>query len=511
MTRPNRRQFVQTSLAASVAVSASPLLSQAQSPNEKIGMAVVGCGGRGGSHIGAWLNDKRTEILYVVDVDEGAGNRRADAIEKQQGRRPTFVMDMRKAFDDPSVDAISTATPNHWHALCGVWAMQAGKDAYLEKPVSHNIAEGSALIAAARKYKRICQVGTQCRSSKALHDAMAFIREGGIGDVNFARGLCYKRRKSIGPKGNYDIPAAVDFNLWSGPAEYTNPKLTRGRFHYDWHWQRLYGNGDLGNQGPHQTDIARWGLGVDTHPTRIVSYGGRLGYEAERKDPSYLDAGDTANTEVSIYDFGDKCIVFETRGLSVDNSADEELNHLFGSMKDGQWVPQTRGNKIGVVFYGTGGYLVQKSYTHCTAYDKDKNVIKEFGGGGDHFGNFLDCCESRNHEDLYADVREGHLSAAISHLGNISYYLGEGNKVTVEEAREQVQEFKSLDDNLATLERTVKHLTDNQVDLKKYPMSMGPYLTFDPEKEVFPDNSQATAMVTRPYRDGFECPKAADV
>ena len=262
MSKMNRRTFVGTS-AAAASLAVAPGVIRAQSANDQVGMAVVGAGGRGGSHIGAWLGDSRTTILYIVDVDEKAGNKRCDAIAKSQKIRPTFVTDMRKAFDDPSVNAISTATPNHWHALCGVWAMQAGKDAYIEKPVSHNIAEGSALIAAARKYKRICQVGTQCRSSAAVKGAVKFIAEGGIGEVNFARGLCYKRRKSIGPKGAYPVPSEVDFNLWSGPAQYTDPKVTRGRFHYDWHWQRLYGNGDLGNQGPHQTDIARWGLGLD--------------------------------------------------------------------------------------------------------------------------------------------------------------------------------------------------------------------------------------------------------
>ena len=272
------------------------------------------------------------------------------------------MQDVRKILDDKSVDVVSIATPNHWHALGGVWAMQAGKDAYIEKPICHNIAEGAALIAAAAKYKRMCQVGTQCRSSQAVIDAVKFLQDGAIGEVKLARGLCYKRRKSIGALGDYTIPDNVDFNLWSGPAEYSNPKLTRKQFHYDWHWQRLYGNGDLGNQGPHQTDIARWGLGIDQHPNSIISYGGRLGYQAERKDAEYVDAGDTANTEVTIYNYGDKCIVFETRGLSVDNSADEELNRLFQS---------TRGNKVGVVFYGSDGYLVQKSYTHCIVYDKD--------------------------------------------------------------------------------------------------------------------------------------------
>ena len=414
-----------------------------------------------------------------------SGRNRCEQVAAKQGFMPKFVRDMREAFSDPAVDIVSTATPNHWHALCGIWAMQAGKDVYIEKPICHNIAEGSALVAAATKYGRMCQVGTQCRSNPAIQNAVKFLREGGIGEVKFARGLCYKRRKSIGAKGDYPVPAEVDLNLWSGPATLTEPKVTRPQFHYDWHWQRLYGNGDLGNQGPHQTDIARWGLGVDSHPMSVIAYGGRLGYQAERQDDAYVDAGDTANTEVSIYDYGDKCLVFETRGLSVDDSADEELNKLFQS---------TTGGKVGVVFYGSEGYLVQRTYTDCIAYDKEFKEIKQFKGGGDHFANFVDACTSRDAKALNASAREGHLSAGISHLGNISYYLGEANKVSVDEAKRVLADVKSLDDNAATLERTIRHLTDNGVDLAKYPISLGPLLKFDPEKEVFPDNADATAL-----------------
>lgn len=501
MPRLNRRNFLGTSIGAATAVAVSSRLP-AQSPNEKMGVAIVGTGGRGQSHVGAFLRDPRTEIVAIVDVDDEAASRTAAAIEKSQGKRPSVHADLRRVFDDKSVSAISTATPNHWHALCGVWAMQAGKDAYIEKPICHNIVEGSALIAAAKKYGRMCQVGTQCRSTKAVREAMEFIHSGGIGEVKFARGLCYKRRKSIGALGDYPIPGSVDFDLWSGPAPYTDPKVTRQRFHYDWHWQRMYGNGDLGNQGPHQTDIARWGLGIDSHPNSVISYGGRLGYQAERDNPAYVDAGDTANTEVSIYNYGDKCIVFETRGLDVSNSSDEEINKLFGSGD---------GNRIGVIFYGSEGYVVQRSYTNCVALDKDMNVIKEFSGDGDHFGNFITACYNRDSAELFASAREGHLSAGISHLGNISYYLKENNKVSVAELAAELAKIESLDDNAKTLERTAKHLTDNGVDLEKYPLSLGAYLEFDPDKEVFTNNSEANGLLGREYRSGFECPTAANV
>lgn len=504
MSSFNRRQFVKTAAAAGAAFSVAPAIGRAgTSANDKIGTCVVGVRGRGGSHLSAWLGDDRTEVRAIVEVDEDVAYKRAAEVEKKQGLRPTVYTDMRKAFEDNAFDVVSTATPNHWHALTAIWAMQAGKDVYVEKPVCHNIAEGSAMIAAARKYNRMCQVGTQARSGEAVHQVTEFIASGGIGDCNFARGLCYKRRAAIGALGDYPIPEKVNFDLWSGPATFTDPRLTRSRFHYDWHWQRHYGNGDLGNQGPHQTDVARWGLGLDTHPSSIITYGGRLGYQAEKNDPSYVDAGDTGNTEVSIYNYGDKCIVFETRGLSVKDSADEEINRLY---------PKSEGNKIGVIWYGSDGYAVASSdYSHSYVYDKDFNLVREFQGGGDHFGNFLDAVISREASDLNADVREGHLSAAISHLGNISYYMGEKNHVTVDEVSAALKDVQSLDDNQMTLTRTVKHLEQNGVDLQKYPLSLGPLLQFDPESEKFTNNADAQQYLSREYRKGFECPSAENV
>ena len=226
---------------------------------------------------------------------------------KKQGRTPKVVQDMREAFDDKSVNIVSIATPNHWHSLAAIWAMQAGKDVYVEKPVSHNVSEGRRIVETARKHNRICQAGTQCRSMKGTIDAIEYVKSGKIGEVKLARGICYRPRGSIGPKGNYEVPPQVDYNLWCGPARML--PLTRKKFHYDWHWQREWGNGDMGNQGPHQMDIARWGLGLDRLADSAIAFGGRLGYE---------DAGDVANTEVGIFEFGDKTMVFEVRGLKTD-------------------------------------------------------------------------------------------------------------------------------------------------------------------------------------------------
>ena len=348
------------------------------------------------------------------------------------------------------------------------------------------------MIAAAKKYGVMCQVGTQYRSNAAVKDAFEFAKSGGIGEIKLTRGLCYKRRKSIGALGKYQVPETVDYNLWSGPAQLVDPP-TRPTFHYDWHWQRMYGNGDLGNQGPHQTDIARTFLGVTEFPTSVISYGGRLGYQAERKDDNYVDAGDTANTEVSIYNYADgKTLVFETRGLETDDY---------------------RGAKIGVVAYGSEGYLVQVNYGLCVAYDLDGKEIKRFEGGSDrfHFDNFISAVINNDYASLNADAHCGHLSAGLSHVGNISYYLGENNKVSVDEAKKIIADVPGNDDNLDTLARTVEHLKKNGVDLEKYPMSMGRMLKIDPKTDSFVDDAEASAMETRDYRGDFVVPDADKV
>lgn len=501
MTKISRRRFMENSLFAMTAAGAAaagltalsprPVLGQV-SPNEKLGVMIVGCGDRGGAHIGFFASDKRTIIQCVCDPDESRGEAKCIDIEKRQGTRPKYLKDMKEGFADKSIDIVTCATTNHWHTLTAIWAMQAGKHCYIEKPISHTVFEGKSVAAAAKKYGMVCQTGTQCRSNPANIEAVKFIQSGGIGEVKFSRGLCYKRRKSIGALGKFDPPKELNYDLWSGPVPIL--PVTRPRFHYDWHWQRLYGNGDLGNQGPHQTDIARWHLGIDRYPNSVISYGGRLGYQVEPgRNASYVDAGDTANTEVSIYDYGDKCIVFETRGLETP------------ALK----IPVGEGNaSIGVITYGSEGYLVQQSYNYSAAFDLKGNRIKEFKGGGDglHYGNFVEAVLKNDPKMLNADARCGALSAGLSHIGNISYYLGEKNKVSVESAKKTLSEIKSLDDNQATLARTVEHLEKNNVDLKKYPISMGPLLKFDPEKEEFIDNDEANKLATKEYRAPYVVP-----
>jgi predicted dehydrogenase len=469
-----------TAIAASSAGAALAADEQKEprSANEKLSVAIIGVNGRGGSHIGAFLGNGETEITYICDADENVGQRRAADIGKKQGRAPKFVKDMRQVFDDGSVDCVSSATPNHWHSLLSIWAMQAGKDVYIEKPVSHNVSEGRRMVETARKYGRICQTGTQCRSHSGVADAVKYIHDGKLGEVKLARGLCYKPRGSIGKLSEpLKIPSHIDYELWCGPAAKVD--LYRPKLHYDWHWDFNTGCGDLGNQGIHQMDIARWGLGVNELAQGVVSYGGRLGYE---------DAADTANTQVGILDYGDKTLVFETRGLRTGDY---------------------RGAKIGVIFEGTEGYIVNPSYTSSTCFDRDGKVVTKFGGGGDHFGNFIKAVKSRKSEDLNADIGEGHLSSALCHLCNISYRLGE--EKSAGEILERLSEIKSNDDVKATLERTRQHLVDNKVDLAKTPLRLGPLLALDPKTETFIKNSKADDLLTREYRAPFIVPPAGKV
>ena len=483
MSHLSRRRFLEDSMfatAAAIAAGQSQRVlaeegnTSGKGANDRLGVAIVGAKGRGQSHIGAFTASAKnnTEITYIVDVDEAIGQQRCDELEKKQGRRPKFVEDMRQAFDDKNLDIVSTATPNHWHALTAIWAIQAGKDVYVEKPVSHNVSEGRRIVEAARKYNKICQTGTQCRSAGGSIDAINYIKAGKIGEVTLARGLCYKPRGSIGPKGTYEVPAKVDYNLWCGPARML--PLTRKNLHYDWHWVWETGNGDLGNQGIHQVDVARWGLGVNELCNNVFSYGGRLSYE---------DAGETANSQVCVFDYGRKTLVFEVRGLKTD---------------------ALKGAKVGNIFYGSEGYVVLSSYSGGAAFDPEGKLVQEFKGGDNHFENFLKAVRSRNVSDLNADILEGHLSSALCHLGNISYRLGKQMPLA------QAKDHLKGSENQATFARFSEHLADNQLGANTE-IALGRSLAFDPKSETFTGDSEANTMLTREYRAPFVVPAAGKV
>jgi predicted dehydrogenase len=488
----DRRRFLQH---AAFGVTAAATFSQTEwliaeeekqsdSPNEKIGIAHIGTGGRGGDHIDAMTKRKDVEILYVCDADENIGRNRQREIEKRTGKQPQYVKEMRQAFDDKNVHAITTATPNHWHSLTGIWAMQAGKDVYVEKPVSHNVWEGRQLSNAARTLGRICQCGTQSRSSPSLKEAVAWVHEGNLGAIQYAIGTCYKPRQSIGKLTEpLKIPDSIDYDAWCGPAAMV--PLYRPKLHYDWHWDYNTGNGDLGNQGIHQMDISRWFLGENQLSPKVVSFGGRLGYD---------DAGNTPNTQVLMHSFEKAPLLFEVRGLP---KAKEFQEKGWGDNMDNY-----RGSRVGVIVQCEKGYVVIPSYHEATAHNPDGSVIKSWKGGADHYGNWIAAIRSRKPEDLNAEVLEGHLSSALCHTGNVSYQLGQ--KATAKEIADSLHSSDLLADSF---ERMTEHLKANGVNVDEPVLYRGMELTMDPATETFPGNSAANERLTREYRKPYVVPE----
>lgn len=396
MSTSHRREFLRAAGAAAIATAAHPILGA----NDRIRVGIIGLGGRGNNHMTSYAAIQTSEVAGLCDVNQAARERGVALIQKLRGNRPKEYQDMRQMFEDKDIDAVSMATPNHWHSLGTIWAVQAGKDVYCEKPASHNIFEGRKMTEAARKYKRMVQIGSQSRSKPHMIKAVQLLREGVIGKVYMAKGLCYKRRKSIGVTPAEPVPAGVNWDMFLGPAPMR--PFTQNRFKYNWHWFWDTGNGDIGNQGIHEMDIARWGLGVDL-PTNAVSTGGKY---------VYVDDQETPNTQLATFDYGDKQIVFEVRGI----------------ITGGESSFQPRGNAtVGVVFYGGDGYMVLSGGGFSVYKGEDRQLTMEEkpapGDTKEHIENFLAAVRSRKHTDLSADVDIGAKSMELVHLANISYRL----------------------------------------------------------------------------------------
>lgn len=417
-----RRDFIKKSIIGTAGIVIGGMGFSAKSyasiigANERINVAIIGIRGRGVSHINAWCDLKSSHnvrLKTLCDTDEQFFDPRSKIVIDKTGEKPLTEWDMRKVLDDKEIDAVSFATPNHWHALGTIWACQAGKHVYVEKPASHNIWEGRKMVEAARKYNRRVQVGFQNRSINNVMEAMKFLHEGGIGEVYMARGLCYKPRDSFGIAKDSIPPATLHYDRWLGPAPYRPYNEKRG--HYNWHWFWDTGNGDTGNQGPHQFDIARWGLNKNEHPVSIVSVGGIYGI-----DPDEC-AQETPNTQTSLIKYSDgKILEFETRGRY--SNAESSL-----------------GIKIGNMFYGTDGYLElnggtwkafrereEEPFAGSKEDEGEKEEAPSLVGSSDtaHWVNFIDAMRSGKDETLHCDINEGFYSSALPFLANISYRLG---------------------------------------------------------------------------------------
>jgi len=433
LPRIKRRAFLKRSTAAVACGLGIVAESRALGASAKIRAAVVGLNGRGQSHIEGFGNLKDVEVVALCDIDQGVLDRRVAEVEKKTGSKPAAYTDMRKMYEDKSIDVVGIATQNHWHTLASIWAVQAGKDVYVEKPCSHNVWEGRQLVEGARKLQRIVQHGTQIRSAAAIREAIQKLEEGIIGEVYMAKGLCYKWRNSIGRAKEEPVPPGVHYDLWLGPAP-VRP-FTRNRFHYNWHWHWDYGNGDVGNQGVHQMDIARWGLGVGL-PKKIQSMGAHFMFDDDQETP---------NTQAASFFYPEekKMLVFEVRHWITNG---EDVGKI---------------GAVGNIFFGSEGIMIMPGYTsYKVLLGRNLEPGPTGDAGGDHFANFIDAVRKRDAAVLNAPIEEGHKSAALCHLANISYRVG----------------------------RTVN---------------------FDPVKETCIGDDEANQLLTRKYREPFVVPSFA--
>ncbi len=497
-----RRHFLKRSIAAATALSLpARTYSAADGANSDIRIAVIGFNGRGQSHIGGYLGLKGVRIVSLCDVDSAVLDKGVTQLQRKNLEIKPYK-DLRKLYEDPEIDAVSIATPNHWHSLAAIWAIQAGKDVYVEKPVSHNVWEGRQLVKAADKHQRIVQMGVQSRSATGLADVLEWVKKEPLGKLQYVRGLCYKRRPSIGlSEGEQPLPETIDYDLWCGPAP--NEALHRTKLHYDWHWIWNYGNGDLGNQGIHQMDISRRFTGETALSPKVFSIGGRLGYK---------DDGETPNSQIVFHDYEKAPLIFEVRGLPDKTDAKE--------------MDKYRGASVGVVVQYENGYIVCPDYSNAAVFDNHDQLVRKFGNppqakgltesdpapasekkpvdadADNHFANFIKAVRSRKVADLNGKIIDGHISSALCHTANISYRLGK--KATPGEMRDKIKGNKEA---LDSLERLSTHLAANGVDINVDKLTLGEFLKMDPKAEKFIDNKAADKLLTRDYRAPYIVPE----
>jgi len=457
--------------------------------NDRINVAVIGLRSQGLSHINAYKRIPNVNIAALCDVDSSFLDERLEYLRKDNINAKGYK-DLRILLEDKDIDAVSIVTPNHWHALATVWACQAGKHVCVEKPVSHNIWEGRKMVEAARKYNRMVQADFDSRSNLSYEAAFDYMHSE-LGKILQVRIVNYKRRKSIGKLiGPGTIPPTVDYNLWTGPGPIK--PLLRENLHYDWHWQWATGNSELGNNGPHQLDICRWGLRKKTLPESVFSFGGRYGY---------LDDGETPNTHVAWYDYDGIPVIYESRGLGETPETDN---------MDGITLLTATGKKIkhpyegvqncSIAFVCEQGYIYENSL-----YDNDGIKLKDFRkqGIGGAQANFINALKTGKLDDLKSDIEDGHLSTSICHMGNISYQVGDKHPVN-----ELINKIRDNNYLYQVFQGMEEHLQKHGVDLAKEQIIIGKPLTLDSRTERFTgDNSQiANLFIKDTYREQFNIP-----
>jgi predicted dehydrogenase len=466
----SRRNFLKNASAAT-ALTAAPLFlpQSALGANDRINVAVIGVRGRGKSHISGFMEIDNVQVTTLCDPDKNVLADRAKAFQEKYGKKVKMEQDIRKVLKDKNIDAIGIATPNHWHSLATVWACQAGKDVYVEKPMSHNVWEGRKAVEAARKYKRIVQHGTQQRASVGRGKEIAAVQSGKYGKLLVSKGYCCKPRWSIGYKPFEKPPAHLAYDLWVGPS--LDDRYHANLVHYNWHWFWHTGNGDIGNQGVHQMDVARWAIKGATLPKSVWSMGGRFGYD---------DQGETANTQLAIMAYDDVLLLFETRGLvggksKIERKVTNEYYTTEGKIHGGKFYPNN----------GSASEPLQEFETNV----KPNGI----------FGNFIDAIRNRKVEDLNADVLEGHFSSALCHLPNVSMRLGQ--QVPFSKVPSEVMDNEVVFDAYQMIEKNLSYGLG--LNLHNMTYQYGRKLTLDPDKESFVGDDEANAMLTRMYREPY--------
>ncbi len=487
MNRFTRRRFMKGSLAAGAGLAMAKPFSRARGANDAVRAAVVGIRGRGGSHIQAYDDMAGVRMAALCDVDSQVLERRAKPFKDANKPVDTYV-DVRKMLEDKSIDTVSIATTNHTHSLLTIWACQAGKDVYVEKPCSHNIFEGRKCVEAAKKYRRIVQHGTQSRSSSGWAKQVAAIASGKYGKLLVSKAWASKNgrgRWSIGFKPVKAPPANLDFDLWLGPA--LEQPYHENIVHYNWHWFWDFGCGEIGNQGVHQMDIARWAIPGGELPNSVISMGGRWVNSTEGYAP-YTDQAQTPNCQLTIMDFGGPLLVFEVIGL-VDRAG-----------VDGKKYPK----KVTNEFYLEEGVIKGGKF-----YPKGSNTAEPLAdvnvkmGPGDIFENFIHCVRSRKESDLHASITEAHPSSACCHLGNVSYQLG--RQVSGRTRPDVLDRHEQVAKSWETIQQTVRGTLG--LDIPRSTYQLGPMLKFDPKTETFTNNEQANRLLARPYRGPYVVPE----
>jgi len=451
--RVSRRSFMKKAATGVAAgVTFLPDKTSWAGANDRVRMAVIGIRGMGQNHISSYSQLPNVDVAALCDVDENLFDERVKTHFTDKGKkRPRIYTDVRRLLEDRSIDAVSIATPNHWHALAAIWSIQAGKHVSVEKPCCHNFFEGQQLVRAAKKYNVIVQDGAEQRSNACSQSMARFLDAGKLGEVYLAKGLCYKWRDTIKKTPNEPVPKGVHYDLWLGPA--AKRPFSRNRFHYNWHWNWEYGNGDMGNQGIHEMDVARWGLGVKL-PTRVCTMGSHVMFDDDQNTPNVLMAMfEFANEQGA----GDKKKILQF-----------EVRHWISNREDGMWMKAdpnsstgymiSGSNTVGNLFYGSKGYMAKTVNQWQTYMGKNREPGATGNGLGNHYANYVNAIRNRDPRTFNKSIEEGFYTCALVHLANISYRLG-----------------RSLD--------------------------------FDPAKQQFINDDEANGMLTRDYRKPFVVPE----